>query len=120
MRKDNDTPDWEEAGLPPEFFAEASRRAELNLQKKKIEEAISKIDDSILVYLKVNDLKSVRIGDYGTVGVRTNTNYKLDEQLLLKAGVTVKQIEAATVKTESREYIQIYPKPKKKVVEDGE
>ena len=121
--KQNETPSWDAVGLPLEFLNESTRRANLSAQRKMLDKAIAEIDDYLLVQLKLTDAKSVKVGDLGTIGVRTNTNVKIDPQLLLKAGVKVSQIEAASVRTESKEYVQLYPKPKREkaeVNEDGE
>lgn len=117
--KQNETPSWDAVGLPLEFFNETTRRANLNAQRKMLDKAIAEIDDFLLVQLKLADAKSVKVGDLGTIGVRTNTNVKIDPKLLLKAGVKVSQIEAATVRTESKEYVQLYPKPKREAAEGG-
>lgn len=121
MTYKSETPEWSEVGLPAEFLSEATRRCKLNEEKARLEKAIAEIDNYLTVQLTLLDAKSVKIGDLGTIGRRTNVNSRIDPKLLMKNGVKMSVIEASTVKTESREYIQYYPKAsKKEKVEDGE
>ena len=119
MKKD-ETPDWQGVGLPSDFLIKVTRRRNIKDQIKLLEKVAEELDDYITIQLKLVDQKSVKVDDLGTIGLRTNTNVKIDGKLLLKAGVTVSQIEAATVRTESKEYVQLYPKKARKEESDEE
>ena len=113
MAKKPPTPTWQEAGLPITFASESERRNTLKVQRDLIQAEIDKLDEGILLKLKAFDVKSARIDGLGTVMRKTNTNVNFSEDLMLKDGITRDRLERWKVRTESKEFIQIYvPKEK--------
>jgi len=96
----------------PELTLEAKARlyVEIQEQQRRLKEQARLVQDDLLKALADTDGEPVDAGAYVVSLVAPKPRRGLDERKLLEAGVTMKQLDAATVEKPVSAYPKVTPK----------